>query len=144
MPRLQYLVDGGVLDDHIDLASNQDVVEFLERTQPSCHSDNAAILVEVAAEKCGEWIGFSPSFENYRYIALITNRNVFALGMGMDSLYFKVPDSLHATAMAAGALPAEQIGRNWIEIKLFRTDWPAPDVPFWTLKSYAAARGNYR
>ncbi len=144
MSRHPNLVDQGVLSDYIDVAANRDAFEFLERTQPSCHSDNASILIDAAISKCGEWIAYCPSFEQYRYIALVTNRNVFALGFGMGSVYFKVPDSLHPTALATGALPADQIGKHWVEIKLFRSEWPAPDVPFWTLKSYATARGNYR
>lgn len=143
MTRLSNLIDEGALADHVDVAVNQDVVEYLNRAQPSCHSDNGSALIDAATKDCGEWIGYSPSFENYKYVALITNKTIFALGMGQDSVYFKLPDRLHATALATGALRAEQLGHDWVEIKLFRSDWPAPDVPFWTRKAYAAARGDH-
>ena len=135
-----YRVDGGALEEHVDADRNQDVLAFLERTQPCCHSDNGAVLVDAAIAMGGEWTRYCPSLREYRYIALIANRQVFALGFGMNSLFFKLPDSLYRTALGAGAATVPEIGCNWVEIQLFRSDWPAPDIPFWMLKAYDAAR----
>lgn len=135
-----YRVDGGALEEHVDAVRNQDVLTFLERTQPCCHSDNGAVLVDAAIAMGGEWTRYCPSLLEYRYIALIANRQVFALGLGMNSLFFKLPDSLYPTALAIGATPVPAIGSQWVEINLFRSEWPDPDIPFWTLKAYDAAR----
>ncbi|MDB5389586.1 MAG: hypothetical protein JWM11_5232 [Planctomycetaceae bacterium] len=134
------LIEGDSLAEYVDIVRNQDVLAFLERVRPSCHSDNGAVLLNAAIDKCGEWIAFSPSFKNYRYVALVTNRVVFALGIGQSSVYFRLPDRLHSTALATGAVPANEIGGKWVSIELFRSEWPDPDVPFWTLRAYSAAR----
>ncbi|MDB5336420.1 MAG: hypothetical protein JWN70_2039 [Planctomycetaceae bacterium] len=133
-------IHGGRLEDHVDAVRNQDVLAYLERTEPCCHSDNCSVLVNAATAKCGDWFLYCPSIREYRYIALVTNRIVFALGLGMNALYFKVPERLYPMALGTGAAPVPEIGCNWVEIQLFRSDWPAPDIPFWTLKAYDAAR----
>lgn len=142
MTRLSNLIDGGSLQEHVDADRNRDVLAYLERAWPSCHSDNSSVLVKAAIDRCGEWLGYCPSLENYGYVALITNRVVFALGIGQSCVCFKLSDRLRATALTTGAAPAEEIGREWVTIQLFRPDWPDPDVPFWTLKAYSAARHN--
>jgi len=133
-------IDGGDLSELLDSGRNGAVVAYLARLQPSCHSDPAGALIEAAAAKCGDWIAFSPSFREYKYLALITNRTVFALGIGMNCVCYQVPKRLHTTALATGAVEANEIGPNWVRFELFRSDWPTPDLPFWTLRSYAAAR----
>jgi hypothetical protein len=143
MNRLANLVEGDSLAELVDVDRNQDILSFLERVQPDCHSDNCQVLVDAAVKQCGEWIGFSPSFKSYGYTALITNRVIFSLAFGQRSVYFRLPDPFHEIALATGGVPANEIGWQWVEIELFRTNWPTPDVPFWTLKAYAAARQNH-
>ncbi len=142
MARLANLVEGSSLAEHADVARNADVFAFLTESNPSCHSDNCAVLLKAAIEKCGEWIAFSPSLQNYGYVALVTNRTVFALGFGQSMVSFRLPARLYPTALATGATPAREIGQKWVSIELFRPDWPDPDVPFWTLQAYATARQN--
>ena len=134
-------VDGGDLAALVDAKSNAAVVAYLTKHQPSCHSDVGDALI-CSAEKCGEWIAFSPSFQQCRYVALVTNRRVFALGIGQRSVLYLVPASLRATALATGAMAHPEIGANWIGFALFRADWPTPDLAFWTLQAYAAATAD--
>lgn len=132
-------VEGGELADLVDAGRNADVAAYLAETRPSCHSDTGDALIR-SAEKCGDWVAFSPSFQQCRYVALVTNRTVFALGLGQRSVCYSLRNRLHDTALASGAIEAPEIGPDWVRFELFRADWPAPDLPFWTLKAYATAR----
>jgi hypothetical protein len=132
-------IDGGDLAELIDACRNRDVAMYLAQQRPSCHSDTGDALIR-SAEPCGDWIAFSPSFRQCGYVALVTNRTVFALGIGQRSVCYRVPQILRATALATGATEADEIGRSWVRFELFRADWPTPDLPFWTRRAYAAAR----
>lgn len=139
MTRDPRYIEGGELGDLIDASRNQDVAGYLAHHRPSCHSDTGAALLR-SAESCGEWLAFSPSFGQCRYVVLVTNRTIFALGLGQRSVCYRAPGALRATALASGAVDALDIGVDWVRFELFRADWPAPDLPFWTLRAYAAAR----
>jgi len=132
-------VDGGDLSALLDPGPNRDVERYLAEHRPSCHSDTGDALIQ-AAEKCGEWLAFSPSFRQCRYVALVTNRRVFALGVGQRTVCYRLPARLRSTALATGADSAAEIGAEWVRFELFRADWPAPDLRFWTSRAYAAAR----
>jgi hypothetical protein len=139
MARNPKCIEGGNLAELIDAARNVDVVSYLAEHRPSCHSDTGDALIR-AAERCGEWAAFSPSFQQCRYVALITNRTIFALGLGQRSVCYRVPTSLEETALSTGAVGAGEIGSNWVRFELFRAEWPMPDLVFWTLRAYGAAR----
>ena len=139
MVRDDRYVHGGDLVDLVDPASNSGVAAYLAEHRPSCHSDTGEALIH-SAEQCGDWVAFSPSFQQCRYVALVTNRTVFALGLGQRSVLYRLPHRLHATALATGAVDASEIGSDWVRFELFRPDWPTPDLAFWTLRAYAAAR----
>src|SRR6185295_18255780 len=94
-----------------------------------------------SAEKCGDVVAFSPSFRQCRYVALVADRRLFALGIGQQGIYYRLPPTLRSVALASGATAGAEIGDDdWVRFELFRVDWPAPDLPFWTLRAYAAAR----
>jgi hypothetical protein len=136
-------VDGGELSDLIDVDRNRDVVRYLSEHRPSCHSDTGDALIR-AAESCGEWVAYSPSFQQCRYVALVTNKRVFALGIGQRSVCYRLPDKFHTIARQTGATGAGEIGTSWVRFDLFRADWPTPDLSFWTLRAYATARQDGR
>ena len=135
------LVDGGELDALVDVAdvANRDVLAWLAAQRPSCHDGVGEALLR-SAERCGEWVAYSPSFASYRYVALVTARRVFALGLGLRSVGYRLPASLRATALKSGAVAADDLGPVWVRFELFRADHPAPDLDFWTLKAYSSAR----
>jgi hypothetical protein len=132
-------VDGGALGDFVDSDHNHDIIRYLSQHQLSCHSDTGDALIR-SAEKCGEWIAYSPSFRQFRYVALVTNRTIFALGMGQRSVCYRLPNEAYEIALQTGAVGAEEIGADWVRFELFRADWPSPDLPFWSLRAYASAR----
>lgn len=131
--------EGGDLRDFVDAAANAGIIDYLEKMRPSCHSDVGDALFR-AAGKCDEWLAYSPSFRQCRYVALITARRVFALGIGQRSACFRLPPESHALALQTGARDAGEIGAGWVCFELFAPDRPAPDLPFWMLRAYAAAR----
>ena len=135
-------VESADLVELVDPATNADVCEYLAKNRPSCHSDVGSALLR-SADKCGEWVAFSPSFRRNLYVALVTNRSVFALGLGQGSVLYRLPERLRATALATGATQAPDVGANWVRFELFRPDWPTPDLAFWTLSAYSAARANH-
>ena len=132
-------MDGGDLEALLEAGANRDVLGYLAEHRPSCHSDTGSALMQ-AAEVCGEWIAFSPSFAQCRYVALITRRRIFALGLGQREACFRLPGALRETAQATGATPAPEIGADWARFFLFEAGRPEPDLRFWTLRAYAAAR----
>jgi hypothetical protein len=133
------IVNGGELSALVDAGANRDVMTYLAEHQPSCHDDTSEAMLR-AAEGCGEWVAYSPSFEQYRYVALVTKRRIFALGIGQRSACYRLPPALRTTALQTGAVAAGEIGPAWVRFELFRADWPRPDLAFWTLRAYAFAR----
>jgi len=69
MARSDQYVHGGDLADLIDPAGNSHVAAYLAEFRPSCHSDTGDALIR-SAEQCGDWVAFSPSFKQCRYVAL--------------------------------------------------------------------------
>src|SRR5919197_4210457 len=94
-------VDGGELSDLVDADPNRDALLYLTTHRPSCHSDTGDALIRAAAQ-CGEWIAYSPSFRQLRYVALVTNRRIFALAIGQRSVCYRLPPKSHAIALRTG------------------------------------------
>jgi hypothetical protein len=132
-------VEGGNLASLIDAAANQDAASYLASHRPSCHSDTGDALLKSAAG-CGDCIAYSPSFRACLFVALVTGRRIFALGVGQASILYRLPEPLRATALSTGAIAASEVGPEWVRFELFRPHWPRPDLGFWTLRAYAAAR----
>ena len=89
-PESRY-VEGVELADVVDVARNADVAAYLAEHRPSCHSDTGDALIR-SAHGCGDWVAFSPSFGQCRYVALVTNRRVFGLGLGQNSVLYRLPE----------------------------------------------------
>jgi hypothetical protein len=132
-------VEGTDLATLVDARANRTVLAYLAKSALSCHSDLGEVLLEVAKRRCGEWTAYSPSFAEYRYLALVTNQRIFSLGIGMSSACFCVP-AMKAIALDTGCLAAPEIGRGWVRAEMFQSDRPKPDLDFWMLKAYVAAR----
>ena len=130
----------GSLADHLDPEANADAIAWLTAQSPSCHSDLGASMILAAAD-CGDCTAWSPSFVQCRYVAFITNRRVFAIGAGQRTAYYRVPRDMVAVASESGGTAAV-IGSDWVRFELWRVDRPAPDLRFWTLFAYVAARAT--
>jgi hypothetical protein len=137
-------VEGGSLAALVDAEAdaNREMLTYLESRNLYCHSDLGQALVDAATTACGDSTAYSPSFATCRYVALVTNRRVFALAHDMAFICIRLTDALLATACESGAQTASEIGAAWARIQLFRADYPDPDLRFWLLRAYAAARGD--
>ena len=135
-------INGGELLDLVDADANREVLRYLAEHRPSCHSDPGGALIK-SAEKCGEWIAYSPSFANCAYVALITRRRIFALGIGQRTVCYRLSASSHAIALQTGATELAELGTEWACFELYRPDWPQADLPFWALQAYVNARTAY-
>jgi len=137
-PETRY-VDGGDVAHLVEADQNREIIKYLSEHRPSCHSDVGDALIR-SAVKCGEWVAYSPSFRNCLYVALLTSRRIFALGLGQRLVCYRLPQKLYTIALQTGATEAPELGPDWVRFELFRADWPTPDLPFWTLGAYAAVR----
>jgi len=106
----------------------------------SAHSDVADVLVE-AAVKLGDMQLYSSDPANYGYIVLTTQNVVFAAAYGMSRIGFRLDETLKGRALETGGLNATEVGPEWVTFELFRTNYPAADLLFWTRKAYLIARG---
>jgi hypothetical protein len=130
----------GDLAAYVDPRANADVLAYLDAHAPHCHSDVGEALLAAATTRCGEWIAYSPAFAGLCYVALITEKRIFALAHDMAFICLRLSASSRSIALECGAKPAPEIGIEWARIQLFRPEYPDPDLAFWVLRAYSAAR----
>jgi hypothetical protein len=124
--------------DLLRRAENREVLAFLEGR--SAHSDVADTLLQAAAP-LGDVQSFCPDLAGYGYVLLSTQGIVFAFAVGMNQVGVRLDDEYKRRALETGGRDAPEIGQDWAAFQLFRSDFPAVDLPFWTRKAYAMARG---
>lgn len=139
LPELRY-VDGGELRPLLDPARNTDVLAFLEAHSPSAHSDLSGEMMDVARATCGDFVAYSPSFGQCKYVVLITARTVFALAESMREVYYRLAPEARALALRSGGTPVDRVGPEWVAFEVFSASRPKPDLAYWTLAAYTAAR----
>ena len=122
----------------VDNEKNHDILMFLQ--DKSAHSDLVDVLVEAAAP-LGDAQLYSSESTNYGYVVLATQDVVFAVVYGMSRIGFRLDKTFKARALETGAFNATEAGSGWVTFELFRTNYPAIDLPFWARKAYLIARG---
>ncbi len=135
------IVDGGDLRPLLTDTAQETLLGWLEAERLSAHSDLASDLLDAARATCGEWVSYSPSFGSCRYVALITSGRVFALAHGQQQVCFRVRGAEQAIALESGGVARPELGAGWVAFQLYRPTHPKPDLKFWTLRAYVAARG---
>lgn len=105
----------------------------------SAHSDVAEALTQ-CVKPLGDVHLFCPDSSQYRCLCAWTNNVVFALAAGMSVVAFRLDAIFKARALKSGAEPYPECGDEWAAFTLFRSDWPAPDLPFWARRAYVIAR----
>jgi hypothetical protein len=105
----------------------------------SAHSDVASELAG-ALSKLGDY-QLSSAPREYGARFAVTAETVFCGAAGMASTYWRLSTPDREIALATGATPAP-IGPDWVEITLFRSDWPKPDLRHWALCAYRHARST--
>jgi len=115
--RRGFFYHGGMawpLDERFRIPENEAVLEFIERENPSAHSDVASFLVDLARDLPDvKW--YCPDAHAYAYVALHTrNRRIFGLAYGMGALAFRTPPAQVAEAKAAGGTAEPGLSGDWI------------------------------
>jgi hypothetical protein len=114
---------------------NPEAAEFFRPL--SAHSDVASELAG-ALTKLGDYeLNSAP--REYGAQFAVTADTVFCGAAGMASTYWRLSAADREIAVATGARPAP-IGPDWVEITLFRSNWPKPDLRHWALRAYGHAR----
>jgi hypothetical protein len=105
----------------------------------SAHSDVASEFTAALA-KLGQYeLRSAPQDYGAQYA--ITADVVFGGAAGMASTYWRLSAEDRAIALATGAAETE-LGADWVEVRLFRADWPNPDLRHWALRAYGHARSR--
>jgi hypothetical protein len=121
----------------VSLNENRVVYEYLKRF--SAHPDLVEGLLQ-ALKVCGDVQVFSPDIRCHRYVTLSTQRIIFGFAIGTNTIAFKLSEKMKAIALQTGATPNLECGNDWVELPIFRRDWPRVDLDFWTLKAYLNVR----
>ena len=107
----------------------------------SAHSDVAEALTS-AVSRLGDIRLYCPDSAAYRYVLASTQRVIFALAVGMNTVAFRLDEALRRRALETGGRALPEAGPEWVSFTLFRNDWPDVDLPFWALKAYGFARNS--
>jgi hypothetical protein len=103
----------------------------------SAHSDVTEKL-HGALKRLGKY-EIRGNLKEYGAMYVVTAETVFCGAVGTNDVFFRLRPENYEIALATGAKPAP-IGPGWVKIQLFRSNWPDPDIAFWTLKAYDFAR----
>jgi len=103
----------------------------------SAHGDVAAEMLRALA-KLGDYDTQSAPRE-YGAVYGVTMDIVFCGAAGMATTYWRLSPTDRTVALATGAVETK-LGPDWVEITLFRADWPTPDLRHWALCAYRYAR----
>ena len=103
----------------------------------SSHSDVASAFFD-SLRALGDY-DVQKAPREYGALFAVTADTVFAGAAGMASTFWRLSAPDRAIALATGAKEAA-VGPEWVEITLFRNDWPDPDLRHWALCAYRYAR----
>jgi hypothetical protein len=112
------------LDPQFRIPVNRSVVEFIERANPSAHSDVASALID-AAKGLRDVRHYCPDSARYAYVVLHTGDHViFGLAYGMNALALRVgADDVERGVADRGWADAE-LGEGWVRFDPFAVDEP--------------------
>jgi hypothetical protein len=113
-----------VFDESLRTPKNEEVVAFLERAQPSAHSDAASEL----GLACGSLKGvrlYCPDAAGYAYVAAVDARGrIFALAIGQRVIALRLGPPSRFAAAAEGGRGMDEIGNAWACFDAFPPDEP--------------------
>jgi len=108
----KFLID--LTDARFHVAGNEDVLEFVRRTNPFAHSDVGSLLLELGKGIRGSR-AYSPSYAQYAYVVLHTDAcQIVAIAFGQRGLAFRLAPASRAAALADGGVDASDIGSGWV------------------------------
>lgn len=108
----KFLID--LTDPRFRVAGNEDVLEFVRRTNPFAHSDVGSLVLDLGKEVTGAR-AYSPSYAQCAYVVLHTEAwRIFAIAFGQRGLAFRLTPSSRARALGDAAVAAPEIGPSWV------------------------------
>ena len=127
------------LPPELNIAINHPVLAHLEGR--SAHSDVAQVLTD-AVMPLGDVQLYCPNWHDYRYVVASTKGVIFGFAIGMNTVAFRLDDTMKHRALQTGGVEYADCGAQWIAVVHHGqdSDWPAVDVPFWARKAYVYAR----
>lgn len=135
------IADGGPLAAHVTRSTQPLLFDWLERTQPSAHSDVGSALLDAARATLGDgFTAWSPSWAQCRYVIVCAHGRALALAHGMQTVAVGVADVQRAVAMAHGAAARDDLGSGWAGFELWQPGAKPVDLAFWLRAADAHAR----
>jgi hypothetical protein len=116
----------------LETGINRQVLGHIESM--SAHDDIADAL-NMALKLLGDVQVFCPDRHTYRYVMASTKSIVFAFAVGMNLIGVRLDERMKSRALASGAAPYPECGKEWVSFTLFRDDWPEVDLKFWVRKA---------
>jgi hypothetical protein len=108
----KFLID--LTDARFHVAGNEDVLEFVRRSNPFAHSDVGSLLLALGESIPGAR-AYSPSFAQLAYVVLHTDAwQIFAIAFGQRGLAFRLSPESRDAALADGGVAAPDIGPAWV------------------------------
>jgi hypothetical protein len=105
------------IDARLRIASNREIVAYLDREQPYAHSDLAEALVRAAVPGMDY---FCPAPGRYAYLAaFLPNLVIVAVAEGMQAVLIRVRLDAVSQAVAQGATLALDVGTTWVRLAMF-------------------------
>jgi len=134
------------LPDRLNVPRNGSVARYLDRAQPSAHSDVASEL-RLAAEGLPGIAAHCPDPRRYAYVVLHDERGtIFALAFGMRGLALRVGVDAIEEAIAEGAEANPGIGEGWAVFDPFRaeerTEVTRARLKRWCARAFRGARAD--
>jgi hypothetical protein len=113
-----------LVDERLRVAENRDVLAFLERSQPSAHSDVASELDLGCRGLPGVRL-YCPDPSRYAWVgALDREQRIFGLAYGMRELALRVGTGQADAAVASGGELVPELGPGWVGFDAFVVDEP--------------------
>src|SRR5258708_3604210 len=108
----KFLID--LTDESLKIPPNDDVIGFIRETNPFAHSDVGSVLLSLGKAIPGAHV-YSPSYASFAYVILHTEaKRIFAIAFGQRGLAFRITQPAQAAALTDAAVPAPEIGPDWV------------------------------
>src|SRR3954454_21635337 len=113
----KFLID--VTDQRFFIAANDDVIDFIRRTNPFAHTDVGIRLLELGKELPGSY-AYCPSYGSCAYVVLYNDADrIFGIAYGQRGLAFRLAPSSQPAARDDGGTPAPNIGPDWLSFAAY-------------------------
>lgn len=109
---MTFLID--LTEDRFKTPANWEIVEYIRLHNPFTHSDIGSESIRLGKRLSGAR-HYCPDFKACTYVVPHTERDlIFAIGLGMKHLAFRVPPDVFSEALTDGTAEQAEIGADWL------------------------------